>query len=123
MQQIARVRRDQCRAQDLIRTFGHENFGKTAFFAFNHRAIDFFERNDKEIVFHISLPRFLFAQPDVGDFRLGVSAPRHDGPIHFLPQKLEWHQDVSNNDPRSEIGRMREFEAVGDISRCIDMRL
>ena len=67
--------------------------------------------------------RFLFAETNVRDFRVGVSAPRHDRPIDFLPEKLKWHQDVSNDDARSVVGSVGELETVGNIACGVDVRL
>src|SRR4030095_15434423 len=94
MQQIAGVWPDHGCAENFIGASCGQYFDETSVFALDHCTVEIFQRNNKQIVFDIFLFRLLFAETDVRDLWISVSAPGHDRIIHFLPQQLEGNADV-----------------------------
>ena len=64
-----------------------------------------------------------FVHPDRGNFRVGVCAPRHDGIIDFLPQKLKRHEDVSHHHAGVRIRHVGEEKRAGDVACGVNVRL
>src|SRR6185369_1087345 len=110
---------DGC-SEDFVAPFSDVEFHKAILLAVQHRAVDVLELAHVGIHFQAARAGVAFIEPDVGDFRVGVSAPGHREGARFLAAK---EQGVLNYEPGGKIGGMGEFPGQANVSGAINVRI
>src|SRR5262249_22791570 len=108
---------DDGAAEDLIGALHDVDFHEARFLAFDDGSIDVAHRNFERIDLDAPLLRVALVHADVGDFGVGVRAPRYGQRAQLLaPEK----QGVLNDDARAGVGSVRELVPQAHVTDRVD---
>src|SRR5216683_2257124 len=112
--------RNQGRAEDAPALLLGVDAGESLVIAIEHSAVHFVEAHGESRESQALISSLLFEKADVGDFRIGVRAPRDDQSTRLLTTEEE---RVLQNRARHGIRGMRELVDRTDIAGGVNVRI
>src|SRR5439155_23374059 len=117
---LSGVTRHDGSAENFIAPLADVEFHETLFLTVQYSAVHLLELAHIGIDFQAAFAGVTLVEANVGNFRVGVSAPGHREGAGFLAAK---EQGILNYDPGRKIGGMGEFSGQANITGRVDARV